>query len=75
MADSGGQKEWYSQQELAEKFNVDVDVIWKYVGPFSAGNMIRTMRDPKDRRRVLVHHTGIEAVRRAVLGESDAATA
>jgi len=61
-------KEWYTQQEIAEELNVALDRVRATVSTLSKANVIKTQRDPRDSRYVLVHADSVPIVRQTLGG-------
>ena len=64
MADN----EWLTQEEIANQLNVPVEKIRSIVSVLSGPGVIRTQRNPLDKRYVLVHRTAIETIRQSIFG-------
>jgi DNA-binding MarR family transcriptional regulator len=63
-------KEWYTQQEIADITGVNLDKVRAAVAALDNAGAIRTSRDPNDRRYIIVHESSLETVKRAVLGSA-----
>jgi len=61
-------KEWYTQQEIADMLGVALDKVRSAVTTLENTGAIRTSRDPKDRRYIIVHTGSLETVKKALLG-------
>jgi DNA-binding MarR family transcriptional regulator len=60
------EKEWYTQQELADEFNVPLDRVRTIVSTLSKAGVIKTQRDPRDSRYVLVHQSSVPIVKQTL---------
>jgi DNA-binding MarR family transcriptional regulator len=63
-------KEWYTQQEIAEMLGVTLDRVRSAVTVLDNAKIIRTARDPKDRRYIVVHTDSIDKLKQAILGDA-----
>ncbi len=61
-------KEWYTQQEIAEELHVTLDRVRATVSTLAKAGVIRTQRDPRDSRYVQVHSSSIPVVRQTLGG-------
>lgn len=64
MADN----EWLTQEDIANRLGVPVDKVRAVVSALSGPGVIRTQRNPLDKRYVLVHRDSIEAIRQSIFG-------
>ena len=65
MADS----EWITQEEIANQLNVPVDKVRAIVAALAGPGVIKTQRNPLDKRYVLVHRSAIETIRQSIFGQ------
>jgi DNA-binding MarR family transcriptional regulator len=62
------EKEWYTQQEIASMVGVSLDRVRATVSTLSKAGVIKTQRDQRDSRYVLVHASSIQIVRQTLGG-------
>ncbi|MBA3825573.1 MAG: hypothetical protein H0X24_16950 [Ktedonobacterales bacterium] len=60
------EKEWYTQQELATMMGLALDKIRTTVSTLSKAGVIKTQRDVRDSRYVLVHATSVPIIRQTL---------
>lgn len=63
-------KEWYTQQEIADDLNLPLERVRNTVAALDNLGSIRTTRDPRDRRYLLIHTSSLITLRKALLGEA-----
>jgi DNA-binding MarR family transcriptional regulator len=61
-------KEWYTQQEIADMIGVGLDRVRTTVSTLSKAGVVKTQRDPRDSRYVLVHTSGIQVIKQTLGG-------
>ena len=62
------EKDWYTQQEIANELNVALDRVRATVSTLSKAGVITTQRDSRDSRYVLVHKDSIPVIRQTLGG-------
>lgn len=65
-------QEWLTMKDIADMLGTDVRAVQAAVRTLRRAGVIRTTPNPKDERQVLVHNSGLEAVKRALLFSNDA---
>jgi DNA-binding MarR family transcriptional regulator len=68
-------QEWYTTKEIADMYGVTVRDVQEAVRTLRRAGVISTTPNPKDERQVLVHQSGLDAVKRALLINDGSATA
>jgi DNA-binding MarR family transcriptional regulator len=62
-------KDWLTQEEIANQIGAPVDKIRAIVSALSGAGVIKTQRNPLDKRYVLVHKDSVETIRKSIFGE------
>ena len=65
-------QEWLSLKDIADMLSADVRAVQAAVRTLRRAGVIRTTPNPKDERQILVHNSGLDAVKRSLLIDSDA---
>jgi DNA-binding MarR family transcriptional regulator len=60
------EKEWYTQQEIADELSVGLDRVRATVSTLSKAGVIKTQRAPRDSRYVLVHSSSIQVIKQTL---------
>jgi DNA-binding MarR family transcriptional regulator len=63
-------KEWYTQQEIAEMLGVALERVRATVTALDNAKIIKTARDPKDRRYIVVSAGSLDTLKQAILGDA-----
>lgn len=61
-------KEWYTQQEIADELGVGLDRVRATVSTLTKAGVIKTQRDTRDSRYVLVHSSSIPIIKQTLGG-------
>jgi DNA-binding MarR family transcriptional regulator len=61
-----GEKEWLTQQEVAEMIQVDINKVRSTVATLSRAGVVKTQRNPLDTRYVLVHVDSVPIIRQTI---------
>ena len=61
-------EEWLTQEAIAQMLDVPIHRVRAAITTLAGLQQIRTMRDPKDKRYVLVHRDSVPLIRQAVFG-------
>jgi hypothetical protein len=59
-------EEWVTQEQVAQMIGVPVERVRPVVSALAGINQIRTMRNVRDRRFLLVHKDSIPIIRQAI---------
>lgn len=60
------EKEWYTQQEIADEIGVTLDRVRAIVSTLSKAGVIKTQRDARDARYVLVHQSSVPIIKQTL---------
>jgi DNA-binding MarR family transcriptional regulator len=60
-------QEWFTMKDIADMYSVDVRDVRAAVRTLRRAGVISTTVNPKDEREMLVHQSGLEPVRKALL--------
>jgi DNA-binding MarR family transcriptional regulator len=61
-------EEWITQEDIANQIGAPVDRVRAIVATLSSAGVIKTQRNPLDRRYVLVHRDSIERIKQTIFG-------
>lgn len=63
-------EEWLTQEQVAQDIGVPVERIRPVVSALSGIKQIKTMRNIRDRRFLLVHRDAIPTIKQAILSDA-----
>jgi DNA-binding MarR family transcriptional regulator len=63
---------WYTQRELADLFQVNIQRLYVVVTTLKNAGLIHTTTNPRDARQILIHEDSVETIRRALFAPSEA---
>lgn len=68
-------KEWLTIEEVAEMLNTTPRKVTDAVRTLRRVGLVQTTPNPRDERFILIHHSGIEAIKKALNIDGNTATA
>ncbi len=70
MAVTAANDEWLTQEQVAQEIGVPVERVRPVVSALAGIKRIRTMRNIRDRRFLLVHRDEIPTIKQAILSDA-----
>jgi DNA-binding MarR family transcriptional regulator len=59
---------WLTQQKIAEDLQIELNKVRQIVATLSRAGVIKTVRDPRDTRYILVHKDSVPTIRQTIFG-------
>lgn len=59
-------KEWLTQEEVANDIGVDIDKVRALVNALARAGVVKTQRNPKDQRYILIHKDSVPVIQNAL---------